>query len=118
MHGPKAMLPAMAEVSLNGDAAVPGPDIHTTAGKLSDLIRRNEESVHAGSAKLVDLDERVVVHQLLDPLSRGHLALGVSLVDRFGRPGVHGLLVAPDQVTELAGRRVDVGTWHCSVAIE
>jgi len=48
------MLPAMADVALNGDPAVPGPDVHTTAGKLADLIRRNEESVHAGSAKAVD----------------------------------------------------------------
>src|ERR1019366_4467894 len=46
------MLPAMADVVLKGDPV--GPDIHTTAGKLADLIRRNEESVHAGSAKAVD----------------------------------------------------------------
>ncbi|TCP56174.1 propionyl-CoA carboxylase carboxyltransferase subunit [Tamaricihabitans halophyticus] len=29
------------------------PDIHTTAGKLADLYRRNEEAVHAGSARAV-----------------------------------------------------------------
>ncbi|MGH3546565.1 MAG: carboxyl transferase domain-containing protein, partial [Pseudonocardiaceae bacterium] len=27
------------------------PDIHTTAGKLADLLRRNEDAVHAGSAR-------------------------------------------------------------------
>ena len=28
-------------------------DIHTTAGKLADLHRRNDEAVHAGSARAV-----------------------------------------------------------------
>jgi propionyl-CoA carboxylase beta chain len=46
------MLPAMGDVVLNGDS-VSGPDIHTTAGKLADLVRRNEAAVHAGSAKAV-----------------------------------------------------------------
>jgi propionyl-CoA carboxylase beta chain len=31
----------------------PGPDIHTTAGKLADLHRRNDEAAHAGSARAV-----------------------------------------------------------------
>jgi propionyl-CoA carboxylase beta chain len=30
------------------------PDIHTSAGKLADLHRRNEEAVHAGSARAVE----------------------------------------------------------------
>jgi propionyl-CoA carboxylase beta chain len=30
------------------------PDIHTTAGKLADLVRRNDEAVHAGSARAVE----------------------------------------------------------------
>ncbi|MGH3436654.1 MAG: acyl-CoA carboxylase subunit beta [Sciscionella sp.] len=30
------------------------PDIHTTAGKLDDLYRRNDEAVHAGSARAVE----------------------------------------------------------------
>ncbi|MGH4010169.1 MAG: acyl-CoA carboxylase subunit beta [Pseudonocardiaceae bacterium] len=29
------------------------PDIHTTAGKLADLLRRSDEAVHAGSARAV-----------------------------------------------------------------
>ncbi|MGH3974185.1 MAG: acyl-CoA carboxylase subunit beta, partial [Pseudonocardiaceae bacterium] len=32
---------------------VHGPDLYTTAGKLADLLRRNEEAVHAGSARAV-----------------------------------------------------------------
>jgi len=48
------MLPAMADVVLNGDRTVSGPDIHTTAGKLADLIRRNDAAVHAGSEAAVD----------------------------------------------------------------
>ncbi|MGB8963444.1 MAG: carboxyl transferase domain-containing protein, partial [Pseudonocardiaceae bacterium] len=27
------------------------PDIHTTAGKLADLLRRDEEAVHVGAAR-------------------------------------------------------------------
>jgi propionyl-CoA carboxylase beta chain len=51
------MLPAMADVVLTDDPldlAGPRPDIHTTAGKLADLIRRNDAAVHAGSAAAVD----------------------------------------------------------------
>jgi len=43
-----------ADVALNSDPAVSGPDIHTTAGKLADLVRRNDEAVHVGSAKAVE----------------------------------------------------------------
>jgi propionyl-CoA carboxylase beta chain len=32
----------------------PGPDIHTTAGKIADLERRRYEAVHAGSAAAVE----------------------------------------------------------------
>jgi propionyl-CoA carboxylase beta chain len=39
-----------------GPAAEPAaaPDIHTTAGKLADLLQRNDEAVHAGSARAVE----------------------------------------------------------------
>ncbi|MGH3859817.1 acyl-CoA carboxylase subunit beta [Actinokineospora sp.] len=37
-----------------GKAPVDEPDIHTTAGKLADLYRRNDEAVHAGSARAVE----------------------------------------------------------------
>ena len=36
-----------------GEVPMDEPDIHTTAGKLADLYRRNEEAVHAGSARAV-----------------------------------------------------------------
>ncbi|WP_460445685.1 acyl-CoA carboxylase subunit beta [Angustibacter aerolatus] len=36
------------------DATPEVPDIHTTAGKLADLHRRNDEAVHAGSARMVE----------------------------------------------------------------
>jgi propionyl-CoA carboxylase beta chain len=35
------------------DRTIPAPDIHTTGGKLTDLERRMEEAVHAGSAEAV-----------------------------------------------------------------
>jgi propionyl-CoA carboxylase beta chain len=34
--------------------ATPEPDVHTTAGKLADLRHRNDEAVHAGSARAVE----------------------------------------------------------------
>ncbi len=36
------------------EPAAPEPDIHTAAGKLADLQRRNDEAVHAGSARAVE----------------------------------------------------------------
>jgi propionyl-CoA carboxylase beta chain len=44
----------MADLQLAGGTVAPGPDIHTTAGKLADLIRRTDEAVHAGSARGVE----------------------------------------------------------------
>src|SRR5215470_16417109 len=45
----------MANPAGTGDVDAPtGPDIHTTAGKLADLHRRNDEAVHAGSARAVE----------------------------------------------------------------
>ena len=58
--------------------------------------------------QLVHLDEAALVEQHLDPLAGRLLALGVLLLDHPLRPGVHGLVVAPVQVGELAGRGVDV----------
>src|SRR5689334_20063505 len=49
------------------------PDIHTTARKLADLYRRNDEAVHAGSARAVEkqhakgkMTARERIDQLLD----------------------------------------------------
>ncbi|MBA3252055.1 MAG: acyl-CoA carboxylase subunit beta [Geodermatophilaceae bacterium] len=56
------------------DQAAEQPDVHTTAGKLADLIRRNDEAVHAGSARAVDkqhkrgkMTARERIDLLLDP---------------------------------------------------
>ncbi len=50
------------------------PDVHTTAGKLADLYRRNEEAVHAGSERAVERQHakgkktaRERIDMLLDP---------------------------------------------------
>jgi propionyl-CoA carboxylase beta chain len=50
------------------------PDIHTTAGKIADLLRRNEEAVNAGSARGVEKQHakgkktaRERIEMLLDP---------------------------------------------------
>ncbi|SHG48327.1 acyl-CoA carboxylase subunit beta [Streptoalloteichus hindustanus] len=52
----------------------PQPDIHTTAGKLADLYRRDDEAVHAGSARAVEKQHakgkktaRERIDLLLDP---------------------------------------------------
>ncbi|TCO65616.1 acyl-CoA carboxylase subunit beta [Actinocrispum wychmicini] len=57
-----------------GEAPEGDPDIHTTAGKLADLYRRNDEAVHAGSARAVDKQHakgkktaRERIDALLDP---------------------------------------------------
>ncbi|MBC6448443.1 acyl-CoA carboxylase subunit beta [Actinokineospora xionganensis] len=57
-----------------GKAPVDEPDIHTTAGKLADLYRRNDEAVHAGSARAVEkqhakgkMTARERIDMLLDP---------------------------------------------------
>ncbi|MCI2420218.1 acyl-CoA carboxylase subunit beta [Saccharopolyspora sp. K220] len=57
-----------------GQPPVDVPDIHTTAGKLADLYRRNDEAVHAGSARAVAKQHakgkntaRERVDMLLDP---------------------------------------------------
>jgi len=43
----------MADVVRTEGLKFPGPDVHTTAGKLADLIRRTDDAVHAGSARAV-----------------------------------------------------------------
>jgi propionyl-CoA carboxylase beta chain len=57
-----------------GQVPSTAPDIHTTAGKLADLHRRNEEAVHAGSQRAVDKQHargkktaRERIDMLLDP---------------------------------------------------
>ncbi|GAA2841600.1 acyl-CoA carboxylase subunit beta [Crossiella cryophila] len=56
------------------ESAPAEPDIHTTAGKLADLYRRNDEAVHAGSARAVErqhakgkMTARERLDLLLDP---------------------------------------------------
>ena len=58
--------------------------------------------------QLVELDERALVEELLDPLAGGLAALGVLLLDRLRRAGVHGLVEAAVEVGELARGRVGV----------
>jgi propionyl-CoA carboxylase beta chain len=57
-----------------GVAPTAEPDIHTTAGKLADLYRRNDEAVHAGSERAIEkqhakgkLTARERIDLLLDP---------------------------------------------------
>ena len=57
-----------------GSAPDEAPDIHTTAGKIADLYRRNDEAVHAGSARAVAKQHakgkktaRERIDMLLDP---------------------------------------------------
>ena len=51
-----------------------GTDLHTTEGKIADLLRRREEAIHAGSARAVErqhakgkMTARERVERLLDP---------------------------------------------------
>ena len=58
--------------------------------------------------QLVELDERALVEEQLDPLAGGLAALGVLLLDRLRRAGVHRLVEAAVEVLQLARRGVDV----------
>ncbi len=68
--------PAAESATQQGDqesSSQPGPDVHTTAGKLADLQRRIDEAVHAGSARGVEKQHargkktaRERIEQLLD----------------------------------------------------
>ncbi len=58
--------------------------------------------------ELVKFSERSRVEQPVDPLARGHLALGVLPFHRALRSGVHGLPAAPVQISDLAGGGVQV----------
>jgi propionyl-CoA/long-chain acyl-CoA carboxylase carboxyl transferase subunit len=65
-----------ATVPIGGPSDRPAdqPDVHTTAGKLADLYQRNDEAVHAGSARAVERQHargkktaRERIDMLLDP---------------------------------------------------
>ncbi|HEY1571424.1 MAG TPA: acyl-CoA carboxylase subunit beta [Pseudonocardiaceae bacterium] len=65
-----------ATVPIGGPSDEPAdqPDVHTTAGKLADLYQRNDEAVHAGSARAVERQHargkktaRERIDMLLDP---------------------------------------------------
>jgi propionyl-CoA carboxylase beta chain len=64
----------MSSATVPGGDSAPEPDVHTTAGKLADLYRRNDEAVHAGSARAVERQHargkktaRERIDMLLDP---------------------------------------------------
>ena len=85
------------------DGAVAGD--HAVAVRAVLLQAERDRAV---PGQLVELDERALVEEQLDPLAGGLAALGVLLLDRLRRARVDGLVEAPVQVGELAGRRVDV----------
>src|SRR5690606_17664030 len=58
--------------------------------------------------QLVDLDERALVEEQVDPLASGLLAPGVLLLDGPGRSGVDRLVEPELEIGQLAGRGVDV----------
>ena len=58
--------------------------------------------------ELVQLGERPRVQQQLDPLAGRLLALGVLLLHRGGRPGMHRLVDPAIQVGKLARGRMDI----------
>ncbi|HEX3787300.1 MAG TPA: acyl-CoA carboxylase subunit beta [Pseudonocardiaceae bacterium] len=68
------MSSATVPIGEPADSAEGEPDIHTTAGKLADLYRRNEAAVHAGSERAVEKQHskgkqtaRERIELLLDP---------------------------------------------------
>ena len=85
------------------DLAVAGDD----AVAVGPVLLQPERG-RAVPRELVELDEGALVEEHLDALARGPAALGVLLLDRLLRAGVHRLVEAPLQVRELARGRVDV----------
>ena len=90
-----------------GQPPVDVPDIHTTAGKLADLYRRNDEAVHAGSERAVAKQHakgkhtaRERIDMLLDPGSFVELDEHARGVLRVGDDG-------ETTYVEVAERRVD-----------
>ena len=81
------------------DRAVAGDDAVAERAVLL-----HAEVGRAVPGELVQLDERAFVEERVDALAGGLLALCVLLLDRALGAGVHGLVVAPAQVGELAGR--------------
>jgi hypothetical protein len=90
------------------DRAVAGDDAVAVGAVL--LLTERDRPV---ARELVELDERVLVQQRPDPLAGGLLALGVLLLDRLARPCMDGLVVAPDEVCQLACGRVDIRVGRC-----
>src|ERR1039457_6892978 len=97
--------PLVAGNGVPQDGAAPGgrPSPHTTAGKLADLQERQDEAVHAGSARAVErqhakgkMTARERVESLLDPGSFTEFdALARHRATDFGgaahRPSGHGV---------------------------
>ncbi len=86
-------------------AAVDGPEAGDhPVGVGTVLLEAHAVGPVAGQH--VELLERAVVEQVVDPLAGGHLPLGVVLLDRVRRAGVAGLLAAFGQLREALGHRV------------
>ena len=87
------------------DGAVAGDHAVAVRPALLQAERRR-----AVPGQLVELDERALVEEQLDPLAGGLAALGVLLLDRLRRAGVHRLVEPPVEVGQLArgGVGVDV----------
>jgi propionyl-CoA carboxylase beta chain len=65
---------AQADPGIQAPGSPGGPDPHSTAGKIADLQRRQDEAVHAGSARAVEsqhargkMTARERIAKLLDP---------------------------------------------------
>ena len=87
------------------DGAVAGDHAVAVRAALLEAERRG-----AVPGQLVELDEGALVEEHLDPLAGGLAALGVLLLDRLRRAGVHRLVEAAVEVGQLArgGVGVDV----------
>ena len=59
-----------------------------------------------GAGQHVELLERALVEEIVDPLPGGHLALGVLALDGVGWAGVEGGLLAVGELLQAFGHRV------------
>jgi hypothetical protein len=93
-----------------------GAAVHgAVAGDDAVAVRAGGVDAEAGRAvprELVELGERPLVDEQIDPLPGRQLPLGVLLGHRPRRSGVRGLLRPPPEVGDLACGGVDVGFRH------
>ena len=87
-------------------AAVDGAEARDDAVGVGPVLVQTH-AVGPVAGQHVELMERAVVQEEVDPLPGGHLAPGVLPLDRRGRAGVESFLLALGQIVQPFGHRME-----------